>query len=380
MSFLPKLVRFIDIVIPKNQKYIYLKSDFLYPDNIQAILDAILANGIEKDYTVFCDGIGFNCYRSLDKIRFIKRHSIKGFWSFFRSKYVFTDIGINGLKKPVKNQLLINTWHGTSLKKIGYLMNDNLNESHIPMASYVIAYSPFFVNVLSKAFGISKDRVLVTGEPRNDYLFSENDTILKRLNIENNKKILIWMPTYRQNKFDNTDDGAQYELGIPLLSNRNISLLNEHCSNNGCLLIIKWHGMQSNSEIDNKYSNIRFITSEDIQKTELPLYHLIAQCDGLITDYSSIYINYLVLNKPICFAYDDMDQYMQKRGFMFDNVKEIMPGVHAETFEDLLNFIEIFSNGKDNYIEDRLRVNSLLNSYSDNNNANRLLKALDLIK
>ena len=86
-----------------------------------------------------------------------------------------------------------------------------------------------------------------------------------------------------------------------------------------------------------------------------------------------------MLNRPICFAYDDMESYMTKRGFMFDDVKSIMPGFHAHTIDDLAQFINEFAEGKDKYKEERERVNKILNTYSDNKNSYRLLKAVGII-
>lgn len=375
------IIYLLDIIIPKNPRYIYLFSAFLYPDNVESVARCLLLNDLDDEYLLFFDSIKMGCLnnRNVCNVKHMTLHSI---WAFLRSKYVVCDVGVYGIDRPIRNQIIINTWHGTSLKKIGYYLEPDRKKKPAK-ATYIVGYAPFFKTALSTAFGVKEDNVVISGEPRNDFLFDNDTQMLDNLHINKEffSKILIWMPTYRHNTVTKAIEGTNYDFGIPLLTRLNIEDLNERCKENKILLIIKWHGMQIVDDIRNqKYSNIRFITSEDIQATGQPLYHLVACCDGLITDYSSIYINYLVLNRPICFAYDDMESYMSKRGFMFENVKSIMPGFHAQTFEELISFIRDFSEGKDEYVDDRLRINKLLNSYSDNKNAYRLLKAVGLIK
>lgn len=374
------IVFILDCIIPKDNTRVYFLSSFMYPDNIEAVAREFLRHDDVKKYTIYFDSIKGEI-KSSKNIITVSHMSVKGIWAFLRSKYVFCDVGIYGIDRPVKDQIVINTWHGTSLKKIGYYLEPKKKRFRAK-ATYVVGYSPFFKEVLSNAFGVSKDNVIVSGEPRNDFMFDNNIKILEQLNVERSDydKIIIWMPTYRHNTVTKAVEGANYDFGIPLLNKKNIDELNECCRDRNILLMIKWHGMQIVDDIKNReFSHIRFITSEDIQATGMPLYYLVACCDALITDYSSIYVNYLVLNRPICFAYDDMKQYIEKRGFMFEDVRSIMPGVHAESFDKIVEFISEFSRGRDEYQEERIRVNKILNSYSDNKNSYRLLKGIGLL-
>jgi CDP-glycerol glycerophosphotransferase (TagB/SpsB family) len=233
---------------------------------------------------------------------------------------------------------------------------------------------------MHNAFGVPYNNVLVTGEPRNDYLFnSQESNIIKKLGISRDKKIIIWMPTYRQNLVSKANDGEEYELGIPLVNSKNIIKLNSICREKGVQLVIKWHSLQQSHTTDQfQLDSIKFITSEDIAKTKEPLYSLVANSEALITDYSSIYVNYLVLNRPICFAYDDIELYKHERGFMFDDVEKIMPGYHTNKIEGVIEFIRQISDGIDEYSSKRVAVNGVLNKYSDGNNAKRLIDALRL--
>lgn len=375
------IIGLLNSIIPKRNNQIYLFSAFLYPDNIQAVYDAMRLYGVEKEYIVYCDGPGFAHYQNLGN-RLVCHGSLSSVFKMLRSKYIVVDNGIYGLGHAGKDQILVNTWHGTSLKKIGRHLDGSESQSH-PAATYAIAYSDFFVPVLSKAFGIEKSKVLVTGEPRNDYLYDHNcESILDELGISRscNDRVLLWMPTYRRDPNGNAVDGMESDFGMPIVNRANIDSLDKACAEEHVILIIKWHGLQrAEDDIGGQFSNIFFLSSEDIARTSQPLYHLVATCDGLITDYSSVYVNYLVLNKPIFFAYDDMAEYEANRGFMFEDVKRIMPGAHINTMSALLSCIHDFAKGRDAYGDIRLDVCKKLNKYRDASNSRRLLMELGLI-
>lgn len=375
------VIRLLNILIPKKENQIYLRSHYEYRDNIHAILDELLKRS-KQHYVIYGDGVVFKEYVS-NGVRYVKPGSLKSLLAFLRSKYVFNDGGMFLNTKPLKSQIIVNSWHGVSLKKIGYYLKGYNNDSYEPTSTFVVTYSEFFADVMSKAFAVNRNNVLLTGEPRNDYFFrpvSPNPLMSIGIDKEKFRYVVIWMPTYRQNSVDSTSDGALYEYGIPLINSSNLNTLNEFCKTNNILLIIKWHGLQSNEKGKGLvFSNVRFLTSKDIGEARISLNEIVGQCDCLITDYSSVYVNYLVLNKPICFAYDDIEEYKKNRGFMFENVESIMPGYHTNTFNGLMAFLTDFSLGNDLYVDDRKRVNDLLNKYSDGNNSKRLLMELGLI-
>ena len=69
----------------------------------------------------------------------------------------------------------------------------------------------------------------------------------------------------------------------------------------------------------------------------------------------------------------------EKRGFMFENVEELMPGYKAKTFDDFCDFLCKFGSGTDEYRSSRIEINGRLNAHCDNNNSKRLLKALNIL-
>ena len=114
------------------------------------------------------------------------------------------------------------------------------------------------------------------------------------------------------------------------------------------------------------FKNILQISNEDFEKNGIPMYEFIPLTDALITDYSSIAIDYLLVNKPIAFALDDYDIYKQARGFVFDNPKSYMPGHHLYNMNDLFGFIKDVTANKDVYSEERHNMSIKALHKSDN--------------
>lgn len=143
------------------------------------------------------------------------------------------------------------------------------------------------------------------------------------------------------------------------------------------MLLIKPHPFQVELDIFNEeMSNIKVITNEDLNINDVNLYSLLGESDSLLTDYSSVYFDYLILDKPIGFTIDDFSSYEDKRGFVVDNPLEIMPGMKIYTVEDLEKYIVDLSNDIDLYSKEREKVNNLSNQYKDDQSAKRVLKRI----
>ena len=133
------------------------------------------------------------------------------------------------------------------------------------------------------------------------------------------------------------------------------------------ILCIKRHPYQvAYSGEKKKYSNIKFISNFDLATRDIELYSLLKYTDALLTDYSSIAIDYLLLNKPIAFSLDDFDHYKNTRGFVFDSPLDYMPGNHMFSYEDLLLFLRQISNGQDDYQSERDRIMPIVHNVCDN--------------
>ena len=98
------------------------------------------------------------------------------------------------------------------------------------------------------------------------------------------------------------------------------------------------------------------MNNDDLNTEGVDLYSLLHYSDALISDYSSVSVDYMLLNIPIAYCLTDYEDYQDKRGFVFKNPLEYMPGNHIYSFEDLMEFLVSVAKGNDLYATDRERL------------------------
>jgi CDP-glycerol glycerophosphotransferase (TagB/SpsB family) len=301
------------------------------------------------------------------EIECIKKNSIKGMLNYCKSQIVFYTHGVYGDIKSSTGKKRINLWHGMPLKNIG-LMDDKQIED-IASQDYLIATSKEYQKIMAKSFGIDKEKVLLTGQPRNDLLFEKTNYFDKE-NIDRKQlnKVYIWLPTYRQSIMGEIrTDGNADDKKVSLLNISSFNKLNEILKEKNEMIILNLHPMDILNRLEfSTYSNIKIYKSGELASLGVQLYPLIGSCDVLITDYSSVYIDFDILNKPIIFAMDDFDEYKNSRGFVFDgNIENYMPGTIVQTENE---FLELIQSSK--FIRKSSKIK--LNEFKDNNSSKRI--------
>ena len=222
---------------------------------------------------------------------------------------------------------------------------------------------------MAEAFGISKEKVLVVGQPRCDLLFEKTDFFNKHnLKTSDYYRIGIWLPTYRSSIVgDIRKDGEYTEGSISFIKEDDLKKLNVELAKISNLLIIKLHPMDVLQKYPfHHYSNIIILKQKDL---DVQLYPLIGNCDYLLTDYSSVLFDFDVLKKPMAFVMNDQDRYSRSRGFVFENIGDALPGPILSTYEELLAFIK-----RPYYTESKV----LFNKFCDGNSSKRLYEHLKL--
>ena len=105
------------------------------------------------------------------------------------------------------------------------------------------------------------------------------------------------------------------------------------------------------------------MSPEEVKKYKIDTYKLLTETSGLISDYSSISFDYLILDRPIAYVLSDYESY--KLGFAVDNPKDYMPGAYLYTKDDFYNFISMIADGDDTEVEHRHKVRDLVAKYND---------------
>lgn len=291
----------------------------------------------------------------------INKMSLLGIWYYARCRYCFYTHGILS-SFPLKQHKdkMINLWHGMPLKRIG--LTDGVEEYN--NIDYLLASSNFFKKIMSECFGVVEERVLPIGLPRCDLFFEPTD-FYKQKGIRKEKydKIGIWLPTYRCSivKTELRQDGDYVPGTISFLNEDGLAKLDEDLKKLNHLMIIKLHPMDK-SQLYNfrTYNNILIVKQCDFN---VQLYPLLGSTDYLLTDFSSVCIDYDILQKPMGFTISDYDSYLNSRGFVFNDVLSVLPGQIINNYSELLEFIKAptyksssidFNRFKDNKSRERL--------------------------
>jgi CDP-glycerol glycerophosphotransferase (TagB/SpsB family) len=354
LKVLSKPLTPLNNLIPKRKNSIFIYSNLGFRDNVKSLYDYLISQHYNDNYTIVCSLDDYQSYSSEPpkNVKFVS--NMGGLPYFLTSEYAFYSFGKYPIK-PSSKQVVVNLWHGMPLKTVGNLVKgfENVDYNYF---TYTIATSPMFAEVMSRSFNCPLSNVLLTGQPRCDILLNSQVPT---------EKLILWLPTYRiSDRLNSSDVQLNHGFDFPLIENiSQLGILNQLLSKLGYTLVIKPHPMQNVTMHLEEYSNIKIMSQQDYDKQNITIYDTFLRSSALITDYSSVYFDYLLLNKPVAFTVDDITSYSNSRGFSVDNPQSLMAGSKLTTFENLLEYIQNVAKGVDNFSDERVRVNSLVNSH-----------------
>ena len=277
-----------------------------------------------------------------------------------------------GLLKK-NEQTYIQTWHGSlGIKKIEKDLSDathanykKFSQKDSQMTDYLISPSNFDTQTLKNCFWFNKT-FLTFGYPRNDLFFLPENLKSKKikrikevLNIPQDKKIILYSPTFRDSKkldvydidLKRVQDALQAKYGCEFIS---LVRLHPHLNN-------------KSKQLTEKYPNtINATTYPDIQE-------LLLISDILITDYSSSIFDFMLMRKPAFFYAKDIEEYTKERGFYIDLEK--MPFPVAYNNDNMVNLIENF-----NETDYQQKLQTFMDERICYDNGNASKKCVELIK
>lgn len=292
--------------------------------------------------------------------------TVSGALSFFingsrklaTAEYVFLNdnfmpmASLNFSEKTVITQL----WHAEgAFKKFGLLapLTDEIAERERKCSeklTFITCTSKNLVSVYAEAFGVDESKILPAGSPRLDYLLGKHDTEKIRADFDKShpgckgKKLILYAPTFRD------DPAADSEI----LSHLNPELFEKELGDE-YILLVKLHP-QIHAEAAAGFIDV---TKEDIGP-------LTIICDKVITDYSSVCMDFALLEKPCIFFAYDLEEYEKERSFCF-GYEDYIPGKAVRTFEEV---IEEIKNPRSSGNAENFREFNF--DYTDTHNTERL--------
>ncbi len=306
------------------------------------------------------------------------RRSLKGIWMSLRAPVIASSHSIKDVLMfiPFKGfPHFVYLHHGIPMRK-GWLHLKNAPPKarqailqKTRKAQAMIAPSRYAAEIQNKMYPAGLEKYKITGLPRNDVFFTKKAAAVKKeLHIDPNKKIILYAPTWRP-------WGATTFFPFPDFSARQ---LDAFLKENNLFLLLRPHHLDLNHEENKafwqsakKMDDARIITHAEC--ADINILALIS--DVLITDYSSLYFDYLLLDRPTIFLDYDLKKYESEIGF-YINYPEIAIGPHPKTWETFKTEI-LLQLKKDPHQKKRQELLQKFHRYRDGNASERVLALLE---
>jgi CDP-glycerol glycerophosphotransferase (TagB/SpsB family) len=327
-----------------NAKYLYLHVAADCPD--------IRPVWLSKDPEVVRElqAAGFEAYRC---------YSPRGLLLTLRAGVVFLTQGHRDVAMPAAaGAFAVLLWHGVPLKRISWDAGFRdlprpVRRAHADVVGefdLLTVPGEGVADQFASGLRIGRERMAVAGYPRNDALFREvpgelvgtDAAALDRIReLAPERALIFYLPTFREW----TDESVADRLDLPALD----AFLAER----GATLVVKTHSRDVLDLPDGLSHVVALPEATDV-------YPFLRHADALVTDYSSVYFDYLLLDRPVVFYADDLAEYRAHRGFYFD-YESVTPGPVADSFEGLLAALDrALDPSEDAHAADRERVRTRL--------------------
>ncbi len=302
------------------------------------------------------------------------RNSTSYFMALAKCQYLIFNSRTPFFLKSKKNQSIIQCWHGTPLKKLGHdITCDNQPTASLmgtryaysleaEKCDYFISPSPYVTKCLKSAFAMNGEKILELGYPRNDELviYKEDqaykNNIKQKLGLDKNKKIILYAPTYRD---------TDYSKKEAFLSNNKLSTETflKFIRDKGYIVLFRGHYFTKANSGDKSFVNVsRYGNINDLMLVS----------DLLITDYSSLMFDYLLLEKPIFLYLYDREKYFKETRGVYLNIDEEVAGKICYDEQQLIMALNSTSSDMINFCT----FNKRYNPYEDGHSATRVLSCV----
>ena len=361
-----------------------------FTDNARTVFEYMLANNYNEKYELIWLVKNPDEFKRCQDYKNVKFYSFD--WSetenkqdrdryydaLCHAKYLFCTDAYGFARNCRKDQIRIQLWHGCGFKtRTNFIPCERRYE-------YNIVISQKYKEIHRDIYGLRDDQVIITGYPKEDLLFHPvSKEKLQQLGIPDSDRYIFWLPTFRtareQLKILN-EHVVETEVGLPVIyRQKDLDNLNTILAENHMVMVIKLHPFQKkNSVCCGHLSNIVLIENDQLVEADIQINELLGWADALISDYSSAAIDYLILNRPIAFTLDDVEEYSSSRGFVFDNIRNWLPGKEIFSVDEFIEYVKEMGASIDSSKEKREHIRSILHQFDDDQSSRRGLDAFGI--
>jgi CDP-glycerol glycerophosphotransferase (TagB/SpsB family) len=320
--FLSMIFKFLDILFPKqNNLIVFAQKNNLFSDNSKAFFEFINNNKNEFETIWFVDSKN-------EKEKFKKKYgyknvklmfSIDGLLTLLKARTVVISNALQDFFpyfSPSFRKEAIQLWHGIKWSKKFEFPNNNFTKE----LTIICSSSEEHKLLISNQNKVDLNKIYITGLPRNDFFFTNDkkkrlDNLPLEIKNDLSKKIILYAPTHREDLIS---------IFFPF-NDKNLEKLNIFLKENNAVFYLRPHINDTNKaqqEWKNFFekinqSEIKSLTFKELQDIN----QLLPFINSLITDYSTIYTDAILLDIPTIFIPYDIEVYEKKRGLVYDYEK-----------------------------------------------------------
>lgn len=361
--------RVIDFFWPKNENCIVFGSQ---QGNSMSGSPKYLFEFIKKNYPKF----KVSYYLPLRQTGFLSQvqYIIKFAPTFFQAKilvsshppYDFVPFSWS------RRKLLINTWHGIPLKCM-FFADPGATESSLKdilrtndLTTFFPVASSIEASVICRCFLLDPRKIIPIGHPRNDNLVNSipTDIVNKTLpNLPEYSTLILYCPTYRRNALTQFFPFDDFD----------IDHLTHFLEEKKAIIFTRGHAQDDRSSNTAHSTRIIELGSNLLEEVN----DILPVVDILITDYSSIFFDYLLCNKPCIFIPYDREEYERSVGFLFDDYNYWTPGKKVHDYLEFIEAIGEILSGKDTFKDRREELRDLFHYYQKSNTSENIIRFLN---
>ncbi|MFF2912224.1 CDP-glycerol glycerophosphotransferase family protein [Paenibacillus sp. NPDC057934] len=289
------------------------------------------------------------------------------------------------------DKINIELWHGFPLKGMAKMDRqettpDTNIDNYWSNVDMIISYSSLYNTAMNACNGARIHQYNITGVPRNDALLTANsrDNLMKLFRSwkDSGETIIFFMPTFRNSIItpDKKEGGKNFSNLFGLSEFNKLQLLNflrEH----KIMMVVKLHPFEesffANELQELNAERIYTLNDKILESSKMDLYDVLGSADMLITDYSSVYIDYLLLNRPVMFLPTDLEDYRLNRGLLFEPYEFWTPGPKIDSQQELQDSITRFIKEPTWYENERNTIMNLCHKYKDHQSSERIWGIID---
>lgn len=365
--------RCIESLFSKDKRIITLFfTENNFADNSRYFLEFLLADQ-NHDFNVKVLVKNYSLYKEIHElypdITYYTK-SVEGLSLFLQTKNIVISHGSDSsyffpLFLDSKSKNIINLWHGIPLKRLSLQVKgirESKSRNRFQKFTSICASSTFEQYLLASCFDMHIDDVWLTGVPRNDYLIYPSNKLVEE-NPYLNSKIILYAPTWRE--YGSRSSFFPFE-------DKDLKELNSFLEAQDCYLLLRGH-REEMEQITSHYGATKLSRIIPAHQEVFPdAQRLLAHVDVLVTDYSSIYLDYLLVDKPMIFIPYDIEEYQSYRGFLFD-YNSHTPGDKVFTQKEFITSLDSALNTPELRSSERNKVKDLFHTFQNGNSSARIL-------